>query len=242
MRNALTIARREVGTYFTSPLIWILATAFLVFSGLIFALYISQPGAEASMAPLLGLYGTVLLFVTPMISMRLLAEEQRSGTLELLMTSPLNDWQLVLGKWLGGLTALLGLVALTLIHVGIMARLATNGMATGILLGNYLGLVLLAASLLALGVLTSSLTESQVVAGFLGIMLVMILWFLPILGEAPSAADNPILQALAYLGLSDHYLNFGQGVIDSRDVIYFLTITIGSLFLATRIIETRRWR
>ena len=112
------------------------------------------------MAPLLGLYGTVLLFVTPLISMRLLAEEQRTGTLELLMTSPLNDWQLVLGKWMGGMVALLALVGLTLIHVGIMARLASNGMALGLLGGNYLGLILLCSALLALGVLTSSLTDS----------------------------------------------------------------------------------
>ncbi len=242
MPNAMTIARREIGSYFTSPLFWVLATAFLAFSGLIFALYVTQPGAEASMAPLLGLKGTVLLFVTPLLSMRLLAEEQRSGTLELLMTSPLKDWQLVLGKWIGGMAALLSLIALTLIHVAIMARLATDGMAMGVLLSNYLGLVLLASALLALGVLTSALTESQVVAGFLGIMLVMILWFLPILGEAPSAADSPVMQAAAYMGLSDHYLNFGQGLIDSRDLIYFLSLTAGALFLATRILETRRWR
>jgi ABC-2 type transport system permease protein len=241
MRNALIIARRELGSYFSSTLFWILATGFLTFSGLIFSLYVtSTQGAEASMGPLLGLNGTVLLFATPLLSMRLLAEEQRSGTLEILMTSPLNDWQLVLGKWLGGFTALIALVSLTLIHVGIMARLASNGMAMGPLFGNYLGLILLCAALLALGVLTSAMTESQVVAGFLGVMLVLILWFLPIMGEAGS--ESPVVKALAYAGLSEHYMNFGQGLIDSRDVIYFVTITIGSLFLATRILETRRWR
>lgn len=241
MRNAITIARREMGAYFSSPLFWILATAFLAFSGLLLGIYVLQTGAQATMLPLLGLYGTVLLFVTPLLSMRLLAEEQRSGTLELLMTSPLFDWQLVLGKWLGAMAALMALLSLTLVHVLIMFRLSPSGLDIGPLLGSYLGLVLLSGGLLALGVLTSSLTDSQVVAGFLGIMLVLMLWFLPILGES-GIGQSPVVKGLAYMGLSDHYMNFGEGIIDSRDVIYFLTLTFGSLFLATRIIETRRWR
>jgi ABC-2 type transport system permease protein len=241
MRNAITIARREMGAYFSSPMFWILATAFLAFSGLLLGIYVLQTGAQATMLPLLGLYGTVLLFVTPLLSMRLLAEEQRTGTLELLMTSPLFDWQLVFGKWLGAMAALMALLSLTLIHVAIMLRLSSSGLDFGPLLGSYLGLILLSGGLLALGVLTSSMTESQVVAGFLGIMLVLMLWFLPILGET-GLGDSAVVKSLTYLGLSDHYMNFGEGIIDSRDVIYFLSLTFGSLFLATRIIETRRWR
>jgi ABC-2 type transport system permease protein len=241
MRNAITIARREMGAYFNSPMFWIIATAFLVFSGLLLGIYVLQSGAQATMLPLLGLYGTVLLFVTPLLSMRLLAEEQRTGTLELLMTSPLFDWQLVLGKWMGAMTALLALLSLTLVHVAIMFRLSPSGLDIGPLLGSYLGLILLSGGLLALGVLTSSVTENQVVAGFLGIMLVLMLWFLPILGDS-GIGDSFVIKSLAYMGLSDHYMNFGEGIIDSRDVIYFLSLTFGSLFLATRIIETRRWR
>jgi len=240
MNNVITIARREMGVFFSSTLFWVLATAFMLFGGLLFNLYISSPQAQASMMPLLSLYGTVLLFVTPLMAMRLLAEEQRSGTLELLMTSPVQDWQVVVGKWLGALMALLGMMALTLSHVFVMSRLSEKGLAIGPTLSSYLGLALLCAALLALGVLTSSVTENQVVAGFLGVMLVLVLWFLPILNQIGTEASWA--KALAYLGLSDHYMHFGDGLIDSRDLIYFVSLTFGCLFLATRILETRRWR
>ena len=103
----------------------------MLFGGLLFTLYIQSPQAQATMMPLLSLYGTVLLFVTPLMAMRLLAEEQRSGTLELLMTSPVQDWQVVMGKWLGAFAALLSLMALTLSHVFVMSRLSEKGLDLG---------------------------------------------------------------------------------------------------------------
>lgn len=241
MRNVLTIARREIAAYFTSPVFWVLATAFMLFGGLIFSIVVSNPGAKADMAPLLGLYGTIFLFVTPLLAMRLIAEEKRSGTLELLMTSPVNDWQVVWGKWLGAFAVLGVMIAFTLFHVGMMMRLATNGMDMGPLAANYLGLVLLGGLLLALGVFTSALSENQVVAGFLGIMLIMVLWFLGLV-EQILGPDSAVGKVFGYAGLSEHYFNFGQGVIDTRDLFYMVSLTIGALFLATRILESRRWR
>ncbi len=241
MSNLLTITRREIGAFFGSPVFWVLATAFMVFSGFVFSIIITRPGAQADMLPLLGLYGTVLLFVAPLMSMRLLSEEQRSGTLELLMTSPIDDWQVVWGKWLGAFVMLSVIVALTLFHVAVMLRLATEGMDLGPLAASYLGLLLLGAALLAIGVLTSSMTQNQVVAGFLAVMTVLILWFLP-LGKDLLGSESAVGATLAYMGLSDHYFNFGQGLIDSRDVLYMVSVVVGSLFLATRILESRRWR
>ena len=133
------------------------------------------------------------------------------------------------------------MMAFTLIHVALMARMATNGMDRGELASTYLGILLLGGSLMAIGTLTSSLTENQVVAGFLGIMGVMVLWFLPFMGEV-LGGDTRLGKMLVYAGLSEHYQNFGTGLIDSRDVIYFVTLTIGALYLATRVVETRRWR
>lgn len=241
MRNMITIASREIGAYFNSSIFWVLATAFMVFGGLVFALITTGENASADMLPLLGLYGTILLFVAPLLAMRLLSEELRSGTLELLMTAPVRDWQVVWGKWLGSLVMTTVILALTAFHVVILYRLAANGLEFGPLLSSYLGLFLLAAALLALGVLTSSVTQNQVVAAFLGIMLVMVLWFLPLLRGA-FGADSAVGAVLGYAGLSDHYFNFGQGVIDSRDVIYMLSLIVGTLVLATRILESRRWR
>lgn len=243
MSRLFTVTRREIGAYFTSPIFWVLATAFLAVTGLVFSIYVlqGQGSAQADMAPLLGLTGTILLFVAPMLAMRLLSEEQRAGTIELLMTAPVRDWQVVWGKWLGALVMLCVMFALTFTHVFIMANLSTNGIDTGVLFTSYLGLVLLGGLLLAIGVLTSSLTKSQVVAGFVGIMVVLILWFLPLIEQA-LGGDSAIGQVIGYFGLSDHYFNFGQGVIDTRDLVYFLSMTIAALFLATRILESRRWR
>ena len=242
MRSTATVLQKEVGGFFASPILWVLAAGFLAFFGLVFTGYIARPGVQASMRPLLELIGTILLFVTPLLSMRLIAEEQRSGTLELLMTAPVRDWQVITGKWFASFIALLVIISFTLLHVGIMYRLATNGMDPGPLLTSYLGIALLGMALLAIGTLTSSLTENQVVAAFLGIMIVMILWFLPFLGQQVFGAGSMVGTALTYAGISEHYLNFGQGVVDSRDVIYFITLTIGALFIATRALETRRWR
>lgn len=247
MSSALTIARREIGSFFVSPIFWVLGAAFLAFFGFVFALYTMQgaapgaPAAQAEMRPLLGLVGTILLFVTPLLAMRLLADELRSGTLELLMSCPVRDWQVVFGKWLAAFVVIVVMMALTGFHIVVMRQLAPNGLAPGPMWASYLGILLLGATLLALGVLTSSLTENQVVAGFLGIMLVMILWFLPLLGEI-TGGETVVGQVLSYMGLSDHYLNFGRGVIDSRDVVYFLSVTVGALYISTRVLESRRWR
>jgi len=242
MANLVTITRREVESLFASPIFWVVTAGFLAFYGLVFAAYVGQPNpVQASMRPLLQLIGTVLLFVTPILSMRLLSEEQRSGTLELLMTSPVRDWQVVVGKWLSAFLALVAMMALTLVHALIMWNLSTKGMDVGPLLASYAGILLLGAALLALGTLTSALTENQVVAAFLGIMLVMVLWFLPFLAEVPGS-DSTIGKVMGYAGLSDHYMNFGYGLLDSRDWIYFLTLTIGALYIAARVLETRRWR
>ncbi len=241
MRNLITIASREIGAYFNSSIFWVLATAFMIFGGLVFSLITTGQSASADMLPLLGLYGTILLFVAPLLAMRLLSEEQRTGTLELLMTAPIRDWQVVWGKWLGALVMTTVILALTIFHVAILVRLATNGIEVGPLISSYIGLFLLAAALLALGVLTSSVTQNQVVAAFLGIMLVMVLWFLPLL-QAAFGEESVVGKVMAYAGLSDHYFNFGQGVIDSRDVVYMLSLIVGSLVLATRILESRRWR
>lgn len=245
MSRLFTIARRELGSYFTSPIFWVLAAGFLAFTGLVFSFYVlsssAQGGGQATMAPLLNLQGTVLLFITPLVSMRLLSEEQRSGTLEVLMTSPVHDWQVVWGKWLGAAAVMVVMIALTGFHVGVMSRLATNGMDMGPLITNYLALFLLSVSLLAVGVLTSSLTENQVVAGFLGVMFVMVLWFMG-LAERITGGTGGVVSVLSYIGLSNHYLNFSEGTIDTRDVIYFVSLTVGALYLATRVLEARRWR
>ena len=241
MGKVLTITRRELGAYFGSPLFWILAAAYLFMTGLVFMIYISSPNTRAEMSPLLGLQGTVLLFVTPVLAMRLIAEERKTGTLELLMTSPIADWQVVWGKWLAAFLTLVTMEAFTLLHVVLMSRLATNGMDVGPMLSNYLGLFLLGGGLLALGILTSAATDSQVTAVFIGIILVLVLWFVGVFGNL-SASSTGFSRLLGQIGLHKHYTAFGDGTLDTRHIIYFVSLTLGCLFLSTRLLESRRWR
>jgi ABC-2 type transport system permease protein len=134
------------------------------------------------------------------------------------------------------------MMSFTLIHVVMMYRMAPNGIDSGPLVTSYLGIALLGMALLAIGTLTSSMTANQVVAAFLGVMITMVLWFMPFLGQQVFGAGTAVGEILTYIGISEHYLNFGQGVVDTRDVVYFVTLTVGALFVATRVLETRRWR
>ena len=157
------------------------------------------------------------------------------------MTSPIHDWQLVVGKWLAAFLVYGVLVGLTLIHALVLSRLSENGIDWSAHSVTYLGLLLSGGMLLALGMIFSAITDNQVVAAFLGVMVIMVLWFLSIIEQTP-IGDSALGQALAYAGLSAHYDEFGQGVLDSRDLVYFVTLMLGALFMATRILETRRWR
>ena len=245
MRSLFTITRRELAAYFASPVFWVIAAAFLLFSGLLFASYVlptAEGAREASMIPFLQLYGTIFLFVAPLLAMRLLADEQRSGTLEVLMTSPVRDWQVVLGKWLAALVVSLVILAFTFTQAFIMNTLTEKGLAVGPLLSGYLGLVLMVGALLAVGVLTSSLTDNTVVAGFLGIMAGLVLWFLGFVSQAMAQPDSVRGAILKHAGLLDHLTSFNQGILDTRDILYFLVIIIGALYLAARVLESRRWR
>jgi len=242
MRNVLTIARRELQAYFVSPIAYVVGAAFLIIMGLIFSLIITSPspwGAEASLRFVFGNVFTafILMIITPLLTMRLLAEEQRSGTLELLLTSPVRDWEVVLGKYLAALGLFVGLLVMT-IPYPIILKLLDNP-DPGPMFSAYLGLLLVGSSLLSLGVFTSTLTRNQIVAAVLGFGLILVL----VLAEFLSGyARGPLGNFLSYLGIFNHYFDFLKGIVDTRHVIYYLSVTVAGLFLATRSLETRRWK
>ncbi len=238
MTNVWTITWRELKAYFVSPLAYILSAAFLALSGVFFAFDITY-GRQASMQNSLVTVIFIFLILAPALTMRLLAEEQRMGTLELLLTSPLHDWQVVVGKFLGSfiLFAVM-LVAPMLYYVLILTVFGPpdyGPLATG-----YLGLLLLGASFLSIGVFASSLTQNQVIAFFVGEVVAIIMWvadaFGGLLGSG-AAAD-----ALNYLVITRHYRDLMRGVVDTTDVVYALSVIAVSLFLATQVLQTRRWR
>ena len=243
MRNVWTVAKREFNMYFASPVAYAIAFVVLIVLGLFFyadfvnaALFQGTPDATRTIQ----LFVTLLLFFTPAITMRLMAEEQRTGTIELLLTAPVKEWELVTGKWLAALGFVTLLVALTLIYALILSRFVTPGLDNGLLAAAYLGLILIVAAFLAVGVFISTLFTNQI-AAFFGIMaVILLLW---VISYPVQNATGPVASFLQYLDFSNHfYNNFFRGVIDLADVTYFVSVTVFFLFLAARTVESRRWR
>jgi ABC-2 type transport system permease protein len=181
----------------------------------------------------------LLLFTMPAITMRLVAEEARMGTLELLLTAPVKDWELIVGKWLGGLLFVLTLLAATWVFPIALNFMVTPGIDQGPLVTGYLGLILMVSSLVALGVGISSLFTNQIVAFFVSLAVVLLFWLIRPESSTTGGLGTEIMK---YMNFIDHYLNFYRGIIDLSDVIYYLSLTAIGLFLGSVSIEIRRWR
>jgi ABC-2 type transport system permease protein len=182
---------------------------------------------------------TLLLFTMPALTMRTLAEEQRMGTMELLLTAPVKEWELVVGKWLGVFLYVLTLLAITWVYPITLNFLVEPGIDQGILVAGYLGLVLMVSSLLAIGVAISSFFANQIAAFFISLGVVLLIW---LVRPGDSTVGGLGTQLLSYLNFIDHYINFFRGVIDLSDVVYFLSLTALGLFVGSVSVETRRWR
>ena len=241
MKNAYYIMRRELGAYLRSPMGYIIIAAVLMIDGLLFNAW--AVGTELRRASeVLEIFffccsGTTLL-ASVFISMRLIAEERQNGTLVLLSTSPVRDWQLVLGKFLSGLVFLGLMTALT---VYMPALIMLNGkIAWGHVFAGYAGLLLLGAAALALGTLCSAIAPNQLIAAILGAAVItgfLLLWLLS------RIASPPIENIVAYLAIHDkHFRPFMRGIISTADVVFYVSLTYVALLGATRVMEARRWR
>lgn len=238
MRNVWIIARKEFTHYFISPLAYVLSFFFFLVLGLVFYLSLSAGLAFGQIQPdgrvvLPWMVWILLLGVTPFITMRLIADEQRMGTLELLLTAPVRDWELILGKWLGSFGYLLLLLAVTWVYPLILHRMTEPGIDQGILVAAYVGLTLLVAAMLAIGTLVSTLFSSPWGAFVTALVLVTLV----MLGNASDTSE-----LARQIGFFQHYQSFYQGVIQLSDVTYYLSLTVLCLFLSTQVIQVRRWR
>lgn len=254
MKNVWTIARRELYSYFVSPVAWVLLTIFAFLSGLFsyiitasfvrFSLEGQMSGQggpmnlnEQVIAPLFSNIAVVGLFLIPLISMRLFAEEKRQGTIELLVTSPVHDVEIVLGKWLSAVLMYASLLVVLLLDFSFLFIHGSpdwKPVVTGLL-----GILLQGACLLALGTFISTTTRNQIVAGAVGFALALVLW---ILNWTTSFGNSDTVQALNYLSIVSHMDSFSRGVIDTKDLIYYLSMIFLGLFLTTRSLESLRWR
>lgn len=243
MRNIWIIARKEYQQYFISPVAYAVAFMIFLIIGIIFYANIQAaiaqqfaPGIDIVVGPLV----TILLFTTPAITMRMISEENRTGTMELLLTAPVRDSELIVGKWLGGFLFIVTLLIITWIYPLVLNMLVKPGIDQGVLISSYLGLLLLMAAIIAIGVATSSLFSNQIAAFFACLGVLLIFWLIGLPAQAVGSTAGGLLN---YLDLSQHFYNsFYVGVIDLKDVIYYLSVTCLALFLGTISIETRRWR
>jgi len=245
MRNIWTIAKREYNAYFNSPLAYVVMFVLLFVVGFIFAaeLYIASnnPFAARPLDPTLvvGPLLFILLFAAPAFTMRLISEEARSGTLELLLTAPLRDWELVIGKWLGAFLFLLTVLAMTLIFPIMINGLTDPGIDLQQTASGYLGLILVIAAFLGIGVGLSAMFTNQFAAFFTTFLALLVIRFLIGL---PATLLPTGSELFTYLDMSSHFNGFYQGNVNLTDIVYFVSVTALGLFVGNIAIDYRRWK
>jgi ABC-2 type transport system permease protein len=255
MRNIITIAGKEFRIYFKTPIAYLLMAVFGLIFGFFFysaTAYFVMAGMRSQMmgggaqpmsvndfviSPLLGNASVVGLFLIPLISMRTFAWEKDRGTIELLMTSPVRDWEIILGKWLGAMGMYLCVLAISAINVALLYAWGQPDWRP--ILTGYLGLILQGGTVLAIGVFISTLTRNQIIAGAATFAVCLLLW---VLSWVSSYNDASWAQAVAYCSILTHFEPFSKGVIDSKDIVFYVSAIFLGLFLTHQSLESLRWR
>jgi ABC-2 type transport system permease protein len=252
--NTWTIARKELSSYFRSPIAYGVMAFFALIAGYFFyvaVVFFVRRGIESSMMgqsfpmdlneyiirPLFSNVSVIGLFLIPMITMRLFAEEKRTGTIELLVTSPLSDLEIILGKWIAAMTlyaAMLGISGVSLLVLFAYGKPDWRPILIG-----YLGLLLQGGCLLAIGTFVSTCTKNQIVAGVAGFAICLLLW---VLDWASSFGTTVLDKVISYLSVLQHFDSFSKGVLDTKDIVYYLSVIFIGLFLTARSLESLRWR
>ena len=253
MSNILAIAGKELRGYFASPIAYIIIGFFALVFGYFFvasitmfmqmSLQMGMPGQgqinvnSMAIRPLLQNVSVVALFVLPLITMRTYSEEKRSGTIELLLTSPLTDLQIVLGKFLGAVALYSLMLVVTWIHIGILFIYGNPEWKP--IIAGYLGLLLMGASFISIGLLISSLTKNQIVAGMVTFAVLLLLWTVNWMSESSGPTMQKVLSALS---ITDRFDDFSKGIIAVSHVVYYLSFITFGLFLTAKSVDSERWR
>jgi ABC-2 type transport system permease protein len=252
VRNIMAIAEKELRSYFASPIAYVIIGLFALLFGWFFFVYLTvfvQRSTQMMMGGgpsnlnqdmLRGVFlnsAVIILFVMPMITMRTYSEEKRSGTIELLLTSPVTDFQIIMGKFLGALALYAAMLLVTMLYMAIVFIYGNpewKPIATG-----YLGLLLMGGCFLSVGLFISSVTKNQIVAGFLTFAVFLMLWVINWMADQ----SGPLMGAvLKYLSITDHFDDFARGIVDTKHLIYYLTFITFGLFLTAKSVDVERWR
>jgi ABC-2 type transport system permease protein len=254
MRNITAIAGKEIRSYFSSPVAWVLMALFAALFGYFFYAYLhafvdeSMGGAMGQgpqtvnvnmrmVRPLLGNATVLILFLLPMITMRTYSEEKRSGTIELLLTSPIKDTEIVFGKYLAAMGMYAGLLAVTILYMAILFIWGNPAFLP--VLSGYLGLLLMGGGFVAMGLFISTLTNNQMVAGVASFVVFLLLWIISWIADYTGPTVASILH---YLSITEHFDDFGKGVIDTKHLVFYLSFIGFGLFLAVKSVDSDRWR
>lgn len=236
MKTVLTIFFREFKSYFNSPIAYIFIVGFLSISGLLFGLNLLA-SQEATLRYFLGNTIFILIFIVPALTMRLFSEEKKTGTLEILMTLPLQDYQVIIGKFLAALFFYILLLFLTISYPITIYVLGNPDF--GVMVSNYIGLIFFGAALISIGVYASIMTENQIIAFMVTLGVILVLFFFHALANVLGESFADIIK---YISLNTHFENFAKGLIDTSDIFYYLSITFLFLFLSLNVLESRKWK
>lgn len=237
MRKIWYVLKKELIVYFTTPVAYIAMVGFLVISGYLFHFYVAYTRIS-DMSRVLNNMIISGMLISPLLTMRLLAEEKKIGTYELLKTSPVRLYHIVLGKYFASLVMFLSGLLLTSVYVIIMSIYGKPDY--GPIVSGYIGFILTMATFLAIGLLASSLSQNQMVAGIIGFALIFLLWFIDVLSGI--VAEETISSILSEISFLNHYSNFLTGIVDTKDVAFFIFWIILVLTLTTKILEMSTWK
>jgi ABC-2 type transport system permease protein len=255
MGNILAIGHKELRAYFASPIAWVILGLFALLFGYFFyaflVLFVRQSMQMGQMGggpqtvnvnlymirPLLQNATVIMLFVLPMITMRTYSEEKRSGTMELLLTSPVTDLQIIVGKFLGAMALYVAMLLVTAIYVSLLFRFG-NPEWRPVLTG-YLGLLLLGGCFISVGLLVSSMTSNQIVAGMATFGVFLMLWVISWIADFSGPTTRTVV---SYLSITEHFDDFAKGIIDTKHLVYYLSFITFGLFLTAKAVDSERWR
>ena len=252
MNNILAIAHKELKSYFSTPIAYIVIGFFALLFGYFFyamlvifnqqSLQFGGQGGNVDInqqliRPLFLNASVILLFVLPLITMRTYSEEKRSGTIELLLTSPVTDVEIIIGKFVGAMALYAAMLAVTVIHVGLL--FSYGNPEWKVVVTGYIGLLLMGGCFISVGLLISSMTKNQIVSGMVTFAVFLLLWVINWIASFTGPTTQSVLN---YLSITDHFDDFTRGILDTKHLIYYFSVMSFGLFLTTRSVDTERWK